>query len=210
MKNKIIIGLFYLVGLLLLSFGICMLIFADLGAGPWDAMYVGLSQKMGLTVGTWVFIVGFLLILLNALLLKKKPDFFAVITIFLIGSFIDFWLIMVFSELVVTSMAIRVSMLVSGIFIMAIGISFYLQSNFARNPIDNLMLAVQYRTGKSLSFSKTIMEVTVLVIALIIGGPIGIGTVLVAFGIGPLIQLFYKWVTKFKSGIIHETLPLEN
>lgn len=201
MKNRLVIGLFYLVGLVFLSFGICMIILAGLGAGPWDALFVALSTNIGLTVGSWTFIIGFVLILLNGLLLKKKPDFSALITMFLIGSLIDFWLLVVFADLVVSVLAIRGVMLIVGILTSATGIACYLQSNFARNPIDHSMMVFHQLTGKSLSFSKTFLEVTVLIIAFFIGGPIGVGTVFVAFGIGPLIQLFYKPITSLRSRI---------
>ena len=92
MKSIFIILLFYIIGLIFLSFGISLMILSNLGAGPWDAMYVGLSENVGLTVGSWVFIVGSLLIIINGVLLRKIPDFLAVITIILIGSFMDFWL----------------------------------------------------------------------------------------------------------------------
>ena len=198
MKSKMIIGLFYIVGLTFLSLGISTMILANLGAGAWDAMYVGLSDISGLSVGTWILLVGILLILVNSLLLKKIPEFLAVITILIIGALIDFWLLIVFSGFSLSDLSMRILLFIGSILIIALGISFYLQSNFARNPMDTLMMAIQVRTGKSLAFSKTVMEVIVLIIALIIGGPIGIGTVIVTLLIGPLIQLFYSPVTKFR------------
>ncbi|WP_416148505.1 YczE/YyaS/YitT family protein [Salipaludibacillus sp. HK11] len=198
MKNRLIIGVFYLIGMVFLSFGISMIILAGLGAGPWDALFVALSTNVGLTVGSWTFIIGFVLIILNGLLLKKKPDFAALITMFLIGGFVDFWLLLAFSDLVVASVMIRAAMLIIGILCSATGIASYLQSNFARNPIDHAMMVFHELTGKSLSFSKTFIEVVVLIIAFFIGGPIGFGTVLVALGIGPLIQVFYKPITTLR------------
>ncbi len=197
--------MFYLLGLLLLSFGISMMIVADLGVGPWDALYVGLSETIGFTVGTWVFILGIILILLNGYLMKKTPDFLAIITIFLIGVFMDFWLLVAFAGVDALTMPVRAMMLVAGVLIIALGITFYLQANFARNPIDSLMMAIKMRTGKSLAFSKTIMEVSVLVIAFLFGGPIGLGTVIVAFGIGTLIQLFITPVTNTRKRLTNET-----
>ncbi|MBM7552068.1 YczE/YyaS/YitT family protein [Thalassobacillus pellis] len=199
MKNGVITAGFYVTGLIFLSFGISLMILADLGVGPWDAFFVGLKLNLGLTVGTWMFIGGFILILINAFLLDKKPDFSAIITIFMIGIFIDFWLLIVFADINELLLPMRISLLLGGIVIIASGISLYLQANYARNPIDNLMMAVQFRTGKSLSFSKTVIEVSIMIVAIIIGGPIGVGTVIVAFAIGPLIQMFYKPVSRFKA-----------
>ncbi|TFD96276.1 MULTISPECIES: YitT family protein [Jeotgalibacillus] len=204
MKKGFIIGMFYLLGLLFLSFGISLMIVADLGVGPWDALYVGLSETIGFTVGTWVFILGIILILLNGYLMKRIPDFLAIITIFLIGAFMDFWLLVAFAGIDSLAMPVRAFMLVAGVGIIALGISFYLQADFARNPIDSLMLAIQERTGKSLAFSKTVMEVTVLVIAFLFGGPIGLGTVIVAFGIGAILQFFMKPVTAVRKRLTNE------
>ncbi|MEC5423019.1 membrane protein [Virgibacillus sp. C22-A2] len=206
MKNGLIISGFYIIGLLFLTFGISMMILANLGAGPWDALYVVMADELGLTVGSWVFIVGLLLILINSFLLKKTPDYLASITIVLIGLFIDVWLEIIFPNLVVALLIPRLIMLIGGIFSIAVGVSFYLQSEFARNPIDNLMMAFHKLTGRSLAFSKTFLEVMVMVIAFIFGGPIGFGTILVALIIGPLIQMVYKPVTKFRCRICHENL----
>ncbi len=131
--------------------------------------------------------------------MKKTPDFLALITMFLIGSFIDFWLEVIFAELAVHLLSYRIGMLVTGIISIAIGVALYLQSNIARNPIDNLMMAFHFRTGKSLAFSKTVLEIMIMIVALVIGGPIGVGTVIVAFGIGPLIQMFYRPVARFRT-----------
>lgn len=199
MKNILIISAFYLLGLFSLSFGISLIIKAGLGAGPWDAFFVALSENLGLTVGSWTFIVGFLLILINGLLLKERPDFSALITMFLIGSFIDFWLLIALSGIELNALPFRSFILITGILFCGAGIASYLQSSFARNPIDHSMIVFHKLTGKSLSFSKTFLEVMILIIAFIIGGPIGIGTLLVAFGIGPLIQFFYKPMTSLRT-----------
>ncbi|KIL51012.1 YczE/YyaS/YitT family protein [Jeotgalibacillus campisalis] len=201
MKDKFTLGMFYTIGLILLSFGISMMILADLGAGPWDALYVALADQIGLTVGTWILITGFILIVVNAVLMRKMPDFYAVITIFIMGFLIDFWLLFIFAELK-AEVLMRSFMLGGGILIIAAGVSLYLQANFAKNPIDGLMVAVHFRTGLSLSRSKTVLEVAVLVVALLIGGPIGVGTVIVAFGIGPLIGLFFIPAEKMKARML--------
>ncbi len=198
MKNTYIIGLFYLAGLVFLSFGISLIITAGLGAGPWDAFFVALAWNLGLTVGSWTFIVGFVLILINGALLKERPDFSALITMFIIGLLIDFWLLIVLSGTVPASLILQIFLLLTGITCCGAGIASYLQSSFGRNPIDNSMIVFHTLTGKSLSFSKTFLELSILVVAFVIGGPIGAGTLLVAFGIGPLIQFFHKPITSLR------------
>ena len=199
MKNRSIIAVFYLVGLTFLSLGISLIILADLGAGAWDAMYVGLSENLGLSVGTWIFIVGILLIFVNALLLKKRIDVSAVIPVLGVGFLIDFWLLVVFANFQVPMLAIQLAMLGGGVAVIAVGIACYLQSKIARNPMDTLMIAIQTITGKSMAVSKTMMELGVLVIAFLLGGPIGLGTIFVTLMIGPMIQFFYSPVTKLRN-----------
>ncbi|CAM3832889.1 YczE/YyaS/YitT family protein [Alkalicoccus chagannorensis] len=205
MKNNLITSLFYLTGLVALSFGISLIITADLGAGPWDAFFVGLTQQFGLTVGSWTFLIGFLLILINGALLRKLPDFSALITMFLIGIFIDTWLLIVLAGFSPDMLLLRVLIMSSGILICAAGIASYLQSSFARNPIDQAMIVFHTLTGKSLAFSKTFLEVTMLFAALALSGPIGVGTLLIAFGIGPLIQLLHRPISALYQGITAKT-----
>ncbi|QBP42373.1 YczE/YyaS/YitT family protein [Paenisporosarcina antarctica] len=204
MKNRLIIAIFYLVGLTFLSLGISLIILADLGAGAWDAMYVGLNEHFGLSIGTWIFIIGILLIFINALLLKERIDVSAVIPVVTIGFLIDFWLLFVFDDFQVLVLAIQVAMLVGGVAIIAVGIACYLQSKIARNPMDTLMIAIQTITGKSMAVSKTMMELGVLIIAFILGGPIGFGTIFVTLLIGPMIQLFYSPVTKLRHRLCED------
>ncbi|ADU31102.1 YczE/YyaS/YitT family protein [Evansella cellulosilytica] len=201
MKQSFIIGMFYITGIFFLSFGISLMILSNLGVGPWDALFVGLSINVGLTVGSWIFIIGFLLIFINAYLMKKTPDFSAVITIFLVGAFLDMWLEVVFRNIEIIQLVTQVPVLFVGILFIALGISTYLQSSFARNPIDQLMMAIHIRTGKSIAFSKTVMELTVLTIAFFIGGPIGIGTIVAAVVMGKLIETFYKPVSLFRKNV---------
>ncbi|WP_223702593.1 YczE/YyaS/YitT family protein [Sutcliffiella deserti] len=197
--------LFYLLGLFILSLGVSLTIKSNLGAGAWDALNVGLSQTIGLTVGSWVFIVGIILIAFNAVLGKRKPDYLAVITIFLVGTFIDFWLIFVMNAWVPVDLGIRFVTLLIGIMTLSLGISTYLPSKLPLVPIDNLMVAIQERFKVSLMTAKTIGEITALIFAFIFKGPIGIGTLIITFGIGPLIQVFYPKVEKFYKRLRHES-----
>jgi uncharacterized protein len=189
-------GLFYLVGLAIISLGVPLTIIAGLGTGAWDALNVGLSKTIGLSVGNWVIIIGLILIAVNALLLQVRPDFYAIITIVLVGEMIDFWLDFVFTTWQSDVFFIQLIVLMAGILLLSLGIAIYLQAQFAFIPIDGFMLAIHKITGLNVSISKTIGELTALVFALIFQGPIFIGTILVTFLIGPMIQLFMKPIEK--------------
>ncbi|MFD2216622.1 MULTISPECIES: YczE/YyaS/YitT family protein [Metabacillus] len=188
--------LFYLIGLFLMGFGVTLTIKADLGAGAWDALNVGLSNVVGLTVGSWVIIIGVILIFINALIVRGKPKLLAVVTILLIGFSVDFWLIVVMNNVHLSTLLLQVISLIAGIILIAIGVAMYLQTKFPANPIDQLMISLHERFQLNFMIAKTIGEVTALILAFILQGPIGVGTIIITFLIGPMIQWINKPMTK--------------
>ncbi|MDQ0484108.1 YczE/YyaS/YitT family protein [Guptibacillus hwajinpoensis] len=191
--------LFYVIGLFILTAGVTFTIKSDIGAGAWDALNVGLSDTFGLTVGSWVIIVGIILIIINAFLMKAWPDFLALITIVVTGAFIDFWLITVFKNWQIQDVFMAYAVFVAGVILIALGIAIYLQAKFAVIPIDGLMLAIHSKTGLSIRTSKTVGELLALLAALLFSGPIGVGTIIITFGIGPLVQFFYPTFEKMNA-----------
>ncbi|UOR13412.1 YczE/YyaS/YitT family protein [Halobacillus amylolyticus] len=190
MKVFLIKMFFYIAGLIIISLGITLTIKAELGAGAWDAMNVGLTETIGLTVGNWVIIIGAILIVTNSLIAKERPDLLAVITILVIGKMIDFWLITGFRHVTFTGFLTQFAVLITGVLVIAIGVSLYLQPKYSLNPIDGFMVALQKRFGFSLTTAKTMTEAFALILALGLGGPIGLGTVIILVLIGPTIQFF--------------------
>ncbi|MFC0272887.1 YitT family protein [Metabacillus herbersteinensis] len=188
--------LFYMVGLFFIGFGATLTIKADIGAGAWDALNVGLAESFGLTVGSWVILIGLTLIFVNAFISKHRPIYFAVITIVLIGFSVDFWLLFIFKNLVLDSLSMKFLVLVVGILAIAVGVAMYLQTKFPANPIDQLMIVLHERFSIKLMTAKTIGELSALLFAFLLKGPIGVGTILITFSIGPLIQLFHVPVAK--------------
>ncbi|MCM3442658.1 YitT family protein [Metabacillus halosaccharovorans] len=183
---------FYLIGLFFMGLGVTFTIKANLGAGAWDALNVGLSKVIGLTVGSWVFVIGVILMFINAFITKGRPKFLAIITILLIGFFVDFWMLVVFKNMFLDGMLKQVVSLLLGIFFIALGVSMYLQTKFPANPIDQLMISLHERFSLNFMVAKTIGEVVALILAFIFQGPIGIGTIIITFLIGPIIQMFSK------------------
>lgn len=200
MSTNVKRGISFILGLFILSLGISFTIISRLGAGAWDALSVGLSALSGFTVGTWVILIGVILIFINAILLKARPEFIAITTVLILGYLIDFWLLFIFPNLVLGSIAVRIAFLLSGVVLMGFGIAAYLQAKFAIIPIDRFMMAIQTRLKVSLMVGKTIAEVTALVFAFIVGGPIGFGTVVVTLSIGPMIQTFFPYLERFVYG----------
>ncbi|MFC0471183.1 YitT family protein [Halalkalibacter kiskunsagensis] len=196
MKAKLIRALSYGGGLLIVSFGITMTILADLGTGAWDALNVGLAMKTPFTVGNWVIFIGIILIIVNALITRSRPIVLSLLTIVLLGYFIDFWLIVVFQHTLFSGLLLQLMILLLGIVILAFGASIYLQAEFALLPIDGFMFAIRDLLGVKIMIAKTIAELIALIVAFLFGGPIGVGTILVTFLLGPLIQWFFPRVGK--------------
>ncbi|MBV7506370.1 membrane protein [Bacillus sp. sid0103] len=186
--------LFFIFGLSIMTFGVCMTIeVAEIGVGAWDALNVALTEKIGLSVGKWVMIDGAILVIVVSLLLKKRPDILSLLTIIIIGSLVDFWLGTVFDLFQVNQLIFKLAMLLLGILIIGFGAAIYIQANFPKSPIDNFMLAIKKRFQVNLMAAKTIGEITALVPAFFLHGPISYGTFIITFTVGPAIQLFFPF-----------------
>jgi len=189
--------LFYLIGLFTIAFGASGVILSDMGAGAWDADNVGLSENIGLTIGNWMIIVGFIILVFNKFLAGKKIDVFAFLTVFLLGLMIDFWLLIVFSGVELQNLGSQILFFVFGFAIMCLGAGTYLQADFAPTPIDSLMLAVSQRFKLSIGTARLACEIVATLLGLLVGGPISFGTVVIALFIGYGVQGAVKFMSHF-------------
>lgn len=177
---------FFLVGMIILSLGITMTIKGQrLGIGPWDVLHVGLYRNFGLTIGTWGIITGLLIVVGTAIVLKQWPRFGTWLNMVLIGVFIDLfnWLIPEFH-----SMTGQVIIFTLGVAIMAYGIGIYVAPNLGAGPRDSLMLIFVEKLGFGIKKVRTTIEVLVAVAGWLLGGPVGLGTVLIALLIGQIVH----------------------
>lgn len=194
MKRYLVKGFAYLFGLVILSIGVDIMIEADIGVGAWDALNVGLKANFGLTIGTWAQLVAVSLIILIAILKRKRPKLTPLITMFIVGNLLDFhftWLHLSF-----TNRGLAYLAAFFGLVLMSIGIALYLQANFGIIPIDGFVMVIHEKTGWSLGTAKTAAEFGAFIVAFLLGGPIGIGTIFVTLTIGPFLQFFYKIIAK--------------
>lgn len=198
--------LFFIAGLSIMTFGVCLTIRAELGVGAWDALNVVLTELVGLTIGTWIIIDGAVLIVVNSLLVKRRPEILSILTIILIGSLVDLWMFIVFDSLEFNGIVVKVVTLVLGIFIIGLGAAIYLQAKFPSSPIDSFMMAIKERFRVNLMMAKTIGELVALVPALILQGPIGIGTIIITFTIGPFVQLCFPFFEKLMNRLLNGKL----
>ncbi|WP_203249148.1 YczE/YyaS/YitT family protein [Sporosarcina beigongshangi] len=177
---------FYFTGLLVMALGVSMTIKGQkLGVGPWDVLHVGLYKHFGLTIGTWGIITGFVIIVATAIVLKQWPKIGTWLNMLLLGIFID-----IFNWLLpdVTTFGGQMVIFIVGVAVMGYGSGIYISPNIGAGPRDSLMLVLVDKTGASVKKIRTTIEVLVAITGWLFGGPIGIGTVLVALFVGHMIH----------------------
>ncbi|SHM93834.1 YczE/YyaS/YitT family protein [Gracilibacillus kekensis] len=189
---------YYISGIILLTLGISLTIQSHLGTSPFDALLVGLYRTFGLSIGSWEIVVGFSIIVLNALFTQSKPEYFAMLTSLLTGIGIDTWLYVQGTWLTTNSIFEQSVLLLLGIIFTGIGVAIYLESSFAPNPMDRSMVILTDKTGWSFSKSRAIISITLVIVAFFFNGAIGIGTLLNALFSGIIIQRIRPYVLSFK------------
>ena len=157
---------------------------ANLGLGPWDVLNDGLAGLTGIQLGTISIIVGAIVLLLW-IPIREKPGVALIPNILLIGLFTNMGLAMVPSA---SGPFLRIVWLITGLLLGGFGSALYLGSQLGAGPRDGLMLGLSRKTGWSVRFTRTALEVAVLIAGWILGGTVGIGTVIAALAIGPTIQ----------------------
>jgi uncharacterized membrane protein YczE len=178
------------VGLLLYGWSMAMMVKANLGLDPWDVLHQGLTHLVPWSFGTVTIVVG-VAVLLLWIPLRTWPGLGTVANVFLIG-----WSVDVGLELIPTlhGLAPRIALLVGGVVANGLAGALYLGAVLGPGPRDGLMTGLVARTGGSVRVIRTGIELGVLLIGFLLGGTVGVGTVLYAVGIGPLVQLFLPWV----------------
>ena len=178
-----------IVGETFFGIGIGLMLQSGLGLSPWDVLHQGLTVQFGLTVGIWSILSSFV-VLLFWLPLRERYGIGTLLNAIIIGVMIDVTAGLV-PEAANTWWA--VSMMVSGILLVAITSGMYIGANLGPGPRDGLMTAIA-RRGPSIRLTRVTMEITVLVIGVLLGGTFGIGTILYALLMGPLVQFFLpRW-----------------
>ncbi|GAA1118216.1 membrane protein YczE [Nocardiopsis metallicus] len=172
-------------GLYMFGLSGALLIRSDLGAMPWDVLHQGLSLQTGLSIGTWSVIVGALLMLLW-IPLRQKAGLGTLSNVVMVGVSVDvsLWLLPA-----TDSLPLRVLLLVSGVLVCGIASGCYIGVGLGPGPRDGLMTGLAAR-GLSIRLARTLIEVTVALSGFLLGGTVGVGTVVFMVAIGPLAQVF--------------------
>jgi uncharacterized membrane protein YczE len=177
------------VGLVLYGVSMAVMVESTLGLTPWDVLHQGLARQTGLSIGTAAIIVG-VAVLLLWLPLRQRPGLGTISNVVVIGLVVDLTLALIPT---VTSLPVRIALLVTGIVLNALATVLYLNASFGPGPRDGLMTGlVARRPGWSIRIVRSVIELTVLATGWLLGGQVGLGTVAYALAVGPLIQLFMR------------------
>jgi uncharacterized protein len=184
-KEWILRWSFFVFGLIILALGAALTIEGKLlGAGPWDVFHYGMFLKLGLTIGTWSIIIGFLLLAAASIATKRVPKIGAFLNMLLLGLFIDFFLWLLPG---IDSFIGALLFFVLGVILMGYGVGLYVSAELGSGPRDSIMLLIVDKTGWSLQWVRNGMEVLVLILGWALGGPVGVGSVLIALFLGPIV-----------------------
>jgi len=178
-----------LTGLCVFGLGAALMVRANLGLDPWNVFHQGLSGLTGLSLGLLSILSGVVVMLLW-IPLRQKPGIGTIANILVIGLSLDLFLWML-PEL--QGWALRLGALALGVVLTGIGSAAYIGVGMGTGPRDGLMVGLNQRLGWSIRISRMLVEVVVLAIGWLLGGVAGVGTVVFALAIGPLVQLFLPW-----------------
>ncbi|GAA6527226.1 membrane protein [Intrasporangium sp. DVR] len=180
-----------LFGLTLYGMSMAMLVRATLGLDPWDVFHAGVTLRVPLTFGQVTIVVGALVLLLW-IPLRQWPGLGTLSNVVVIGLAADAGLALMATP---SGLAAQLGLLAGGLVLNGLAGGLYIGSQLGPGPRDGLMTGISRRTGLSLRLVRTSLELTVLAAGWVLGGPVGLGTVLYAVAIGPLVQFFLPRVT---------------
>ncbi|MGG7507763.1 YczE/YyaS/YitT family protein [Plantibacter sp. YIM 135249] len=169
-------------GLLLYGIAIAMIVRAGIGVAPWDVFGQGVAMKTGISFGLSAVIIG-AVVLLAWIPLRQKPGIGTLCNVLLVGPAADLGLWLIPADLVLWA---RLLLFAGGLLLLGVASGLYIGARFGAGPRDGLMTGIHHRTGWPIWVGRTIVEVVVLGIGWLLGGNVGVGTVLFAVLIGPI------------------------
>lgn len=177
-------------GLVAYGVSLAMMFRGDLGLAPWDVLHSGLVRHLPVSIGQAVVLCSFVVLLLW-IPLREMPGLGTISNALVVGMSADLALALLDPP---DLLAARVALMLGGIALCALATALYIGAQLGRGPRDGLMTGFARRTGRSIRWVRTCLEITVVLIGIALGGAIGLGTVLYALAIGPLTQL---WLPTF-------------
>jgi hypothetical protein len=180
-------------GLSLFGFGESLLIHSTIGVSPWTVLAEGLSLKLNWSVGFATFIVS-VLVLSTWIFLKQKPGLGTLLNIIIIAGMIDVSLFLF--DFSTNSYLLNILTGILGVLFVGLGSGIYLIANLGPGPRDGLMTGLQRITNFPIAWVRASIEISVVILGWILGGTVGLGTLIFAFGIGPAVALGLYLINK--------------
>jgi uncharacterized membrane protein YczE len=177
-------------GLVLYGASASLLLLAGLGNDPWDVLHQGLSRQTGLGTGTWTIIVG-AIVLLGWIPLRQRPGLGTLSNVVVIGLVME---AMLAAFPPAHDLDVQIPLMLAGVVLNGAATGLYIGASFGPGPRDGLMTGLAAR-GLSLRAVRTAIELTVLTGGAVLGGTVGVGTVVYALAIGPLAHVFIPALT---------------
>jgi uncharacterized membrane protein YczE len=192
-----------ILGLVVFGTGIALMAAAGLGLGPWEVLHQGISRHTGIALGTVSILVG-IPILLLWIPLGELPGIGTILNVALIGTATNLVLPLLPHP---SEVLPQLAMMLAGVGVIGLGSGLYLGAELGPGPRDGLMTGLHHRFGWSIRRGRTAVEVSVLVLGFLLGGTVGLGTVVFALGIGPLVQVFLRLLGRGDRAAIERTDP---
>jgi len=181
-----------ILGLFVFALGVALNLRSGLGLGPWDVLHQGISRHTPLTFGQASQLAGAVVIGVG-LLLRVRPGLSTILNMLLIGFFVDRIL---GSRLVpsITPYGPVVQLVVDalGVLLVGLGSGLYIRGNLGAGPRDGLMLGLQRVTGQRIAVTRAALEIAVAALGFLLGGTLGLGTLIFALGVGPAVELGFR------------------
>ncbi len=174
------------------GFSMAMMVQAGLGLDPWDVFHQGLSRHTGMTIGLASAVVG-VVVLLAWIPLRNRPGIGTIANVIVIAVTVDIGIAVLPAP---DGIGLRVPMMLGAVLLNAVSTVLYIGAGLGPGPRDGLMTGLVARTGLSVRLVRTLIEATVLTAGWLLGGTVGVGTVIYAFGIGPLVQLILRYMPR--------------
>jgi uncharacterized membrane protein YczE len=179
------------VGLVAYGVSLALMVRGALGLAPWDVLHSGFIRHVPMTLGQAVVLFSFVVLVLW-IPLREMPGLGTISNAIVVGLSADATLAVLDRP---EAMAGRLGLMVGGVLLCGLASALYIGAQLGRGPRDGLITGLARRTGVSLRLVRTGLEVAVVVIGLLLGGVLGVGTVVYALAIGPLTQLMLPWFT---------------
>tara|TARA_B100000242_G_scaffold285783_1_gene250618 strand:+ start:1642 stop:2295 length:654 start_codon:yes stop_codon:yes gene_type:complete len=195
LKPKLSTFFFLCFGLTLFGIGEGLLLVSFTGASPWSVLAQGISHYVDLSIGTITFFISLFVIFLW-IFLKQKPGMGTVLNAIIIAAMIDICLKHVSTP---ESFELKISLAIFAVIITGVGSGIYLVANLGPGPRDGLMTGIQKKTNFPIASVRAFLEISVVSIGWYLGGTVGVGTLLFAFGIGPCVAFGLFVVDKFST-----------